>query len=205
MFDATCCVPAAMVWYNLDPPWSLAPVVQKVQRLRSRTSYLSVLLLSETLRGHRAAIIQRRNKKCLRTSTATHPIWRGVKKSNLLTAALSLWACRYDPRHAFASLRMPSSSVGRYRIGFRMATWIFVPAQFALLAYACYAVNTVDLTALEFFGQWHKKLRPFGGLVVGPSRVYGRGMFMCRATEIVSFQIFRGLLALPLPKYYGRR
>ncbi|CAM9772557.1 unnamed protein product, partial [Ectocarpus fasciculatus] len=35
---------------------------------------------------------------------------------------------------------------------FRIASWIFLPTQLALLAYACHAVNTIPLTPLEFFG-----------------------------------------------------
>ncbi|CAM9988100.1 unnamed protein product [Ascophyllum nodosum] len=40
----------------------------------------------------------------------------------------------------------------RHRFGFKAAVWIFVPAQLAMLAWACHAVNIADLTALEFFG-----------------------------------------------------
>lgn len=39
------------------------------------------------------------------------------------------------------------------RIGYRMATWIFVLAQLLLLAYASYKVNTLHLSTLEFIGE----------------------------------------------------
>lgn len=51
----------------------------------------------------------------------------------------------------------PAMSLSRWlgcdRKVFRVACWIFLPAQLALLAYACHAVNTVPLTPLEFFGE----------------------------------------------------
>eukprot|EP00752_Nemacystus_decipiens_P003204 g2965.t1 len=40
----------------------------------------------------------------------------------------------------------------RNRKVFRVASWVFLPAQLALLAYACHAVNTISLTPLEFVG-----------------------------------------------------
>lgn len=83
---------------------------------------------------------------------------KGLREGGGWTAMGFYWAFLFLPAADFFvgvdtfNSRETDYKVLRERIGFRMATWIFVPAQFALLAYACYAVNTVDLTALEFFG-----------------------------------------------------
>lgn len=46
-----------------------------------------------------------------------------------------------------------SRRLGHDRKVFRLASWIFLPADLALLAYACHAANTIPLTPLEFVGE----------------------------------------------------
>lgn len=95
-------------------------------------------------------------QKRISSSTARLSIHLGCGQTALPLADCFFIVIRADKtRVTFVPQPLASHAVflGRRRIGFRMATWIFVPAQLALLAYACYSVNTVDLTPLEIFGQ----------------------------------------------------
>ncbi|CAB1112035.1 unnamed protein product [Ectocarpus sp. CCAP 1310/34] len=83
---------------------------------------------------------------------------KGVHEGGGWTAISFYWAFFFLPFADFVvgvdtfNKRDAEYKVLRERKWFRIASWIFLPAQLALLAYACHAVNTIPLTPLEFLG-----------------------------------------------------
>ncbi|CAM9423153.1 unnamed protein product, partial [Hapterophycus canaliculatus] len=83
---------------------------------------------------------------------------KGVQEGGAWTAINFYWAFLFLPFADFV-VGVDTFNKGdkeykalRHRKTFRIASWIFLPAQLSLLAYACHVVNTIALTPLEFFG-----------------------------------------------------